>query len=43
MSPIGRAACTKTLGYPDTVFVKLSLQEQLDKAGVKMSVKVEAA
>jgi hypothetical protein len=25
------------------VFVKLALQEQLDRAGVKMSVQVEAA
>jgi hypothetical protein len=31
------------LGYPDTVFVQLALQEELDKAGVKMNVKVEAA
>jgi transcriptional regulator with XRE-family HTH domain len=37
------AAWAKILGYPDTVFVKLALQEQLDKAGVKMNVKVEAA
>jgi hypothetical protein len=29
------AAWAKILGYPDTVFVKLALQEQLDKAGVK--------
>ena len=28
---------------PATVFVKLALQEQLDRAGVKMSVQVEAA
>ena len=40
----GRAAdWAKTLGFPPTVFVKLALQEQLDRAGVKMNVEVEAA
>ena len=43
VSPTRAAAWAKILGYPDTVFVKLALQEQLDKAGVKMSVRVEAA
>ncbi|MBW2719194.1 MAG: helix-turn-helix transcriptional regulator [Deltaproteobacteria bacterium] len=37
------AAWAKILGFPPTVFVKLALQEQLDRAGVKMSVQVEAA
>jgi len=36
-------AWAKVLGLPSTVFVKLALQEQLDKAGVKMNVQVEAA
>ncbi|NNK09042.1 MAG: XRE family transcriptional regulator, partial [Myxococcales bacterium] len=37
------AAWAKVLGFPETVFVKLALQEQLDRAGVKMNVQVEAA
>jgi plasmid maintenance system antidote protein VapI len=43
VSPERAAAWAKVLGFPATVFVKLALQEQLDKAGVKMSVQVEAA
>jgi transcriptional regulator with XRE-family HTH domain len=43
VSPERAAAWAEILGYPDTVFVKLALQEQLDRAGVKMNVKVEAA
>jgi transcriptional regulator with XRE-family HTH domain len=43
VSPERAAAWAKILGYPDTVFVQLALQEELDKAGVKMNVKVEAA
>lgn len=43
VSPERAAAWAKILGFPPTVFVKLSLQEQLDKAGVKMNVQVEAA
>jgi len=42
VSPERAAAWAKVLGYPDTVFVQLALQEELDKAGVKMNVKVEA-
>lgn len=43
VSPERAAAWAKTLGFPPTVFVKLALQEQLDRAGVKMNVEVEAA
>lgn len=43
VSPERAAAWAKILGYPDTVFVQLALQEELDKAGVKMNVKVGAA
>ena len=43
MSPERAVAWAKTLGFPPTVFVKLALQEQLDRAGVKMNVEVEAA
>ena len=43
VSPERAAAWAKVLGFPPTVFVKLALQEQLDRAGVKMQVEVEAA
>ncbi len=43
VSPERAVAWAKTLGYPDTVFVQLALQDQLDKAGVKMSVQVDVA
>ena len=43
VSPERAAAWAEVLGFPPTVFVKLALQEQLDRAGVKMSVEVEAA
>ena len=43
VSPERAAAWAKVLGFPPTVFVKLALQEQLDRAGVKMNVEVEAA
>lgn len=43
VSPERAAAWAETLGFPPTVFVKLALQEQLDRAGVKMNVEVEAA
>jgi len=43
VSPERAAAWAKILGFPPTVFVKLALQEQLDRAGVKMNVQVEAA
>jgi transcriptional regulator with XRE-family HTH domain len=43
VSPERAAKWAKILGYSDIQFVRLALQDQLDKAGVKMSVKVEAA
>ena len=43
VSPERAAAWANILGFPPTVFVKLALQEQLDRAGVKMSVEVVAA
>jgi len=43
VSPERAVAWAKILGFPPTVFVKLALQEQLDRAGVKMNVEVEAA
>jgi hypothetical protein len=43
VSPERAVAWAKVLGFPPTAFVKLALQEQLDRAGVKMNVEVEAA
>lgn len=43
VSPERAAAWAEVLGFPPHVFVKLALQEQLDRAGVKMTVEVEAA
>ena len=43
VSPERAVAWANILGFPPTVFVKLALQEQLDRAGVKMNVEVEAA
>ena len=43
VSPERAANWAKILGYSDTVFVQLALQDQLDKAGVKMNVNVNAA
>jgi transcriptional regulator with XRE-family HTH domain len=37
------AAWAATIGYPGTVFVERALQDQLDRAGLKMNVHVEAA
>lgn len=43
VSPERAAKWAKILGYSDIQFVRLALQDQLDKAGVKMNVKVDAA
>jgi len=43
VSPERAATWAKILGYSDIQFVRLALQDQLDKAGVKMNVQVEAA
>jgi len=37
------ASFAKSLGYPQEFFIELALQEELDKAGVKFKVKVQAA
>ena len=40
----GRAArFAKLLGYPQESFVALSLQAEVEEAGLKLNVKVEAA
>jgi antitoxin HigA-1 len=41
---LARAAkLAKTLGYSETQFVRLALQDMVDEAGLKLVVKVEAA
>ena len=42
LSPETAAAWAATIGYPATVFVECALQDQLDRAGLKMNVHVEA-
>ena len=37
------ARWAKALGHPAAVFVRLALQEELDAAGIKLRVSVEAA
>jgi transcriptional regulator with XRE-family HTH domain len=37
------ARWAKALGHPAAVFVRLALQEELDAAGIKLKVSVEAA
>jgi transcriptional regulator with XRE-family HTH domain len=37
------ARWAKALGHPPAVFVRLALQEELDAAGIKLKVSVEAA
>ena len=43
VSPDNAAAWAAAIGYPATVFVERALQDQLDRAGLKMNVRVEAA
>jgi len=43
VSPQTAAAWAATIGYPATVFVERALQDQLDRAGLKMKVHVEGA
>ena len=37
------ARWARTLGYPDVLFVKLAIQAELDAAGIKLKIEVEAA
>ena len=43
VSPERAAKWAKKLGYPIALFVQLALQAQLDEAGIKMRVALEAA
>ena len=37
------ALFAKSLGYPPTYFIQLALQEELNRAGVKLKISVDAA
>jgi transcriptional regulator with XRE-family HTH domain len=37
------ARWARVLGYPEALFVKLAMQAELDAAGIKLKIEVEAA
>jgi len=43
VSPERAAKWAKALGYPEALFVKLAVQSELDAAGLKYRVEIEAA
>ena len=43
VSPERAASFARTLGYPETVFVMLALQDEVDRGGLRLRVSVEAA
>lgn len=43
VSPERAARWAKVLGYPESVFVKLAIQAELDAAGLRYKVEIEAA
>lgn len=43
VSPERAAKWAKTLGYPESVLVRLAIQAELDAAGLKYKVEIEAA
>lgn len=43
VSPERALSFAKKLGYPPKVFISLSLQDQLQRAGIKFKVSLEAA
>lgn len=43
VSPERAAKWARILGYPESVFVKLAIQAELDAAGLKYRVEIEAA
>ena len=36
------ARWARTLGYPETLFVELAMQAELDAAGIKLKIEVKA-
>ena len=43
VSPVRAAKWARILGYPESVFVQLAIQAELDAAGLKYRVEIEAA
>lgn len=43
VSPERAAKWARVLGYPESVFVRLAIQGELDAAGLKYKVEIEAA
>ncbi len=43
VSPERAARWARTLGYPESVLVRLAIQDELDAAGLKYKVEIEAA
>lgn len=43
VSPERAAKWARTLGYPESVLVRLAIQDELDAAGLKYKVEIEAA
>ncbi len=43
VSPVRAAKWARILGYPESVFVRLAIQAELDAAGLKYKVEIEAA
>lgn len=43
VSPERAASFARTLGYPETVFVTLALQDEVDRGGLRLRVSVEVA
>jgi transcriptional regulator with XRE-family HTH domain len=43
VSPERAAKWARILGYPESVFVRLAIQAELDAAGLKYKVEIEAA
>lgn len=43
LSPERAAKWARILGYPESVFIGLAIQAELDAAGLKYKVEIEAA
>ncbi len=43
VSPERAAKWARVLGYPESVFVRLAIQDELDAAGLKYRVEIDAA
>lgn len=43
VSPERAAKWARVLGYPESVFVRLAIQDELDAAGLRYKVEIEAA